>query len=283
MPGLRAAIQWRVWLLLILFSLLPTLLVTLPLHVLLAGTFDHAVPAADWARNLDGIALAELMQVLGTPTATLRIDLLIAIAVSALLAPWATGILLHAIRNAPQAALGELLRGGLAYYAPLFRLMLWALLPVLIVLGVYAGIAKWAQTVSEQAILASAGERREWLALAIGGTLLLLTHAWIETARAWLGTERARRSAGRALWNALRLSLRHPLAVFSRYLLPTLVLLMPLLLLLLLRAHLPALSWPALLAGFALTQLVVIGGVVARTWRLAMLANLVRAHLAQPL
>lgn len=281
-PGFRAAMQWRVWLLLLVLSLLPTLLVALPLRGLLAADFDYAVPAATWARSFDGIALAELVQLLGDKGASLRLDFLLALALGALLSPWATGILLHAIRTEPRARLGELLRVGLTYYARLFRLLLWALLPLLLAIGVFAGLSAWADSVAETAILASTAEHMAWLALGVGGLLLLIAHALIETARAWLGTELARRGAGRALWRALRLCLRHPLAVLGRYLLPLLVLLMPLLLLVLLRAHLPALGWPALLAGFALTQLVVIAGVIARSWRLAMLASLVRAHLSRP-
>lgn len=221
--GLKSALQWRIWLLWILATLVPTLLVAVPLWSTLDMQFGHSVHAGEIAAG-DNVAL--LMQGFGELSEHMRWlpgSFGASTVLMLLLSPWLTGMVVAAMRSGRRLGFGELIRGGLAEYWRLLRMMIWSLLPLGIALAVGGGILGALKDGTENATLASEVDDATRTGLIVLAVLFVLAHATVEAGRGWLGADLALRSVIKAWWRGLMLLLRRPLATLLVYLVASIV------------------------------------------------------------
>lgn len=221
--GLKSALQWRLWLLWILATLLPTLLVALPLWSSLEAGFGNTLHGADIATGRNLPLLFQGLAEMGDHLAWVPGGLGAGGVLMLLLSPWLTGMVVASMRAGRTLDFGELVRGGLAEYWRLLRMLLWSALPL--GLALVAGSAAMAglKSGAEDAVLASEAEAATRNGLIIAGVLFVLADATVEAGRAWLGADLALRSVVRAWWRGLKLLLRRPLATLLVYLVASVV------------------------------------------------------------
>jgi hypothetical protein len=296
---LRAALQWRLLLLWAGCLLAPAVLMALPLWRLLAGSFDHSVHGPALALDVDLTALADLMANYGRSGAAFPLAAAEALVLSLLLSPLLSGMAVSAMNTlgamgtadtlavarrpmnplstsatatAPRPqGFGALLAGGLREYPRMARMLLVALVP----LGLAAALGAWAMhaasSYGETATLQSSSDAARMAALLVLLLLLALAHSTLDAGRATLALDRRRRSAFLAWWQGCKLVLRRPraaLVTFALYLAITLAGLALAALLSVARIHLPPIKAAGVIAGFLLTQLIVMVLAWMRTARL---------------
>jgi hypothetical protein len=216
--GLTSALQWRLLLLWVLGLLLPTLVATLPLWRALAARIDQSTMAADLASRFHLTSLLEaVMPVFRDSGTALLGGGLSALLLALLLSPWLSGMVVTSIRAGQTLNFGHLLQGGLREYGRMFRMLLWAVIP----LGVLAGLGSlpmdWAEKVGQHAILEAKADNAQTLALVVFAALVLFGHATVEAGRAVIAADASRRSVVKAWWRGLRMVLRRPLATAIVY------------------------------------------------------------------
>ncbi|TCT26165.1 hypothetical protein [Thermomonas haemolytica] len=249
--ALAAALQWRLLLLWVAAGLACTLVAALPVWSWLGSLLDYSPQAPAIAAGHDPMPLLGALTAPDAPMPLLTSLLRVSALLMLLLSPLLAGATLTAARSRSTLGFGELLRGGLAEYGPLLRLLLWSVVPLGLALGIGAAALGFNEQIHEHAILESAVNDGRNIALAIGGVLFLLAHASLEAGRGWLAADARLRSALKAWWRGLALLLRRPLAVLAAYLLPTVCSLLLALLLLAVRGHVA----PAGAGGFVLAFL----------------------------
>lgn len=217
-PAAWSALQWRLFLLWIAGLLLPTAIVAVPLWRALAAQLDTTLHAAEWARQFDPMVFGDLMTVVGKSSGLLGASGLLATVLVLVLSPLLTGMSIAAIRAGHRLGFGELIHGGLNEYGRMFRLMLWAIVPMGLAIGLGAAAAQLAGKQAETAILASQVENAGNLALIFAALLFVFAHASVEAARAQFAVDPSLRSAIRAWWRGFKLVLRRPLAMLGVYL-----------------------------------------------------------------
>ncbi len=217
--GLRAALQWRLLLLWALGLLLPTLVATLPLWRALSARLDNAPMAADLAARLHPTSMIEAMlPVMRDSGASLAGGGIAALLLTLLLSPWLSGMVVTSIRAGQPLNFEHLLQGGLREYGRMFRMLLWAAIPMGVALGVGAMPMGWANERGAHAILEATADNAHAVALVALAVLALFGHATVEAGRAVIAADPARRSVVKAWWQGLRLVLRRPLATAIIYL-----------------------------------------------------------------
>ena len=273
-PAMASALQWRLLMLLALGSLLPALLVALPLWSALSDQLDLAVSSGQWASRFDVLAFTDVVNNLGKGSAFLTGSLLVATLLAVALSPLLTGLSITAARNRRAAGFGELMHGALAEYWKLLRLMLWAIIPLGLAVGVLAGLLYLADKQAHVSILESAADSAGHWALLVGALVLVVAHACVESARAQFVTDPVLRSGMRALWRGIRSVARRPLPMLLVYLAIALAGYGLAGLLGLWRIGVPHASVPGLLLAFALTQLIAMTLGWMRTARLFAYARM---------
>ncbi|MDB5959188.1 MAG: hypothetical protein JWP59_482 [Massilia sp.] len=273
--GIAAMREWRLLLLWVLLSLLPTLVMALPVFRLL-GALDYSVQAPALAGELDMVALADLVQHYNRSGAALPLAALLALALTLILSPFLTGMAVSAARAETRLSVGALAAGGLQEYPRMARMLVVALLP-LIAAALLGGAARgMADRYAETALLASKAASASLAASIVMAVLLVLAHASIDAARAHLALDRRRRSAFKAWWHGCKQVARRPLATLVAYLPLTLIALVVAAALSLARVHLPHVDGAGLVAAFVLTQLIVLVLAWMRTARLFAMIGLAR-------
>lgn len=256
--GLVDAAQWRLLLWWLVLCAVPTLVLALPLVAALDSQLDTALHVAQMAHEQLILLLSEVGYHLRDAGAPLAGAGIVAGLLWLALVPLLHGMFLVAARAPVPPRLGELLRGGLSQYWRMVRLGLFALVPIGVALGIFAGLSKAVQHYAEHAILESDVEHRQWLVYALGVLLFAWASAGIDAGRAWLALHPTRRSAFKALWRGGKLVLRHPLRGIGIYLgvaVPALVLL---LVVVVLRATMSTSGDWGMAGGFVLTQIFVL-------------------------
>ena len=279
--GLKSALQWRLWLLWILATLVPTLLVAVPLWSTLDMQFGHSVHAGRIASG-DNVALlmqgfGELSEHMGWFPGSLGASTVLML----LLSPWLTGMVVASMRAGRRLGFGELIRGGLAEYWRLLRMMLWSLIPLGIALAVGGGILGALKDGSEGAIVAADVESATRTGMIVLALLFVLAHATVEAGRGWLGADLALRSVIKAWWRGLMLLLRRPLATLLVYLVASIAGYGLALLFAWLRLEVDGAGGSAALLGFLAAQGVVAMLAFGRIARLYGLGALAEARMAR--
>jgi hypothetical protein len=272
-----AALQWRLLLWWTLLLLLPAAVAALPVWQMLAANFDHSLYAARLAERLDLVTIADLMTGVGDKYGTgLGAGAGVALVMTLLASPLLTGMTVAAARAPERLGFMALLAGGAAEYARMFRMLIWAVVPLAIAFGLASVAFHFSDRTAETAILETDASRAARWAMLAAVLLLLLAQATLDIGRAVLAADRRRRSAFLAWCAGFRVLLRRPLALLGIYFVITLVGLIVAALLALARAHVPALGGGGTVAAFVLAQLVIVVLGFVRSARLFALLALVR-------
>lgn len=260
LPTLRAALgralQWRLWLLFAGASLSCALLAGLPVWNWLAGVLNHSVHVDAIAAGQAPALLLDAVLSRDAPTGVIGESSLIAAILMLLLSPLLAGAAVAAARSRSRLGFGDLLRGAIAEYGPMLRMLIWSIVPLGLALLVTSMVIAGNEKAHEHAILASEVATGRSVALWIGGLLFVLAHASLEAGRGWLAADARLRSALKAWWRGLKLLCKRPVAVLAVYLATTLAGLLLVALMLLLRPYLGHGSVVALLLGLLLSSAV---------------------------
>lgn len=213
-----AALQWRLLLLWLVFLLLPTAVVVLPLWRALAALLDHSVHAAAWAQRFDGLLFDGVMKALGGSGAWFGGVSLLALVLALLLGPFLTGMTVAAGRAGRVLGFGQLLQSGVIEYGRMFRMLLWSLLPYAVAIGLASIMFGVAHKHADEATLEADAERYRHVALWVLGGLLVLAQAVVESARAAFIADAGLRSATLAMGRGCMQLLRRPLGTLLSYL-----------------------------------------------------------------
>jgi hypothetical protein len=273
--GVAVMREWRLLLLWVLLSLLPTLVMALPAFRLL-GALDYSVHAPALAAELDMVALADLVHHFNRSGAAIPLAALLAVILTLILSPFLTGMAISAARAETRLGIGALVAGGLQEYPRMARMLAVALLPLAGAALLGAAARGMADRYTETALLASKAASASLAASLVMAVLLVLAHASIDAGRAHLALDRRRRSAFKAWWHGCKQVVRRPLATLGAYLPLTLVGLVLAAALSLARVHVPSLDAAGLVAAFGLTQLIVLVLAWMRTARLFAMIGLAR-------
>lgn len=273
--GLRGALQWRLWLLWIGASLGCALIAALPAWNWLAEALNHSVQARAIANGEAPTLLLDMLLSRNAPIGVLGESTMVGAILMLLLSPLLAGATLAAIRSRGRPGFGDLLRGAVAEYGPMLRMLLWSAIPLGLALLVMSMLLGANESAHEDAIVGSGLQTGRTVAFAVGGVLFVLAHASLEAGRGWLATDGRLRSALKAWWRGLKLLCRRPVAVLLAWLATTLLGLA----LALLFAWLRQFAGGAGLGGFLLALLLGCGiaaglacGRIARLYAMAALA-----------
>jgi hypothetical protein len=206
----KAGAQWRLLLLWLAALALPLLLALLPFTLALADRLNHSLLAAAWVSDSEASSLVEILTTLGAYHYSPAAGGISALFLVLLLSPWLTGMVMAAARSPVPLRFGALLKGGLADYGRMARMLLWAAVPLGAAGAAAAGLGALASHHAEAAILESDAQLWNRLALAGGALLLILAHATVDAARAQMVIEPRRRSVVRAWARAVRSLAQRP-------------------------------------------------------------------------
>ncbi|PWF54560.1 hypothetical protein [Massilia glaciei] len=275
----RAALQWRLLLLWTLCLLVPTAVLALPMWAMLGANLDYSVYSARLARELDLVAITDLLAAHGRHAAAFNNAATIALVLTLLLSPLLSGFVVTAARaRGAVPGLRALVGGGLHEYPRMLRMLLWAVVPLGMAALAGGELLDAAERQREAAILPS---EARWPALAavLGlALLLMLAHASLDAGRAALALDRRRSSALKAWWSGCKMLARRPLASFALYLGLSALGLCAAALLTYARINLPYLGTAGVVGAFVLTQLAVLVLAWMRSARLFALVELARAE-----
>ncbi|GHC07375.1 hypothetical protein [Thermomonas carbonis] len=260
--GLRGAMQWRLWLLWIGASLGCALIAALPAWNWLAEALNHSSHAKAIANGEAPTLLLDLLMSRNAPLGVLGESTTIAAILMLLLSPLLAGATIAAIRSRTRPGFGDLLRGAVAEYGPMLRMLVWSVVPLGLALLVMSMILGANESAHADAIDGSGLASGRKIALLVGAVLFVLAHASLEAGRGWLATDGRLRSAIKAWWRGLKLLCRRPVAVLLAWLVTTVIGLA----LALLFAWLRQFAGGDSLGGFLLAMLLGCGIAAALAW-----------------
>ena len=274
--ALDGAMQWRLWLLWIGASLGCALIAALPAWNWLAASLNNSVHAPAIASGKAPALLIDMLLSRNAPLGVIGQSTTIAAVLMLLLSPLLAGATIAAIRSHTRLGFGDLLRGAIAEYGPMLRMLVWSVVPLGLALLLMSVIIGANEKAHEHAILASEGATARTIAFVVGAVLVVLAHASLEASRDWLGTDGRLRSALKAWGRGVKLLCRRPVAVLLAWLVTTLLGLA----LALLFAYLRQFAGGAGLGGFLLAMLLGCGitaglawGRIARLYAMSALAG----------
>ncbi len=260
--ALDGAMQWRLWLLAIVATLICALIASLPAWNWLAGVLNNSVQAGDIASGKVPALLMDALLSRDAPHGLIGESGSIAAILMLLVSPLLLGAAVTASRSYERLGFGDLLRGGIGEYGPMLRMLVWSAIPLGLALLVRTGITGAGETAREHAIPAADGATGRNIGFAIGALLLVLAHAGVEAGRGWLAADGRLRSALKAWLRGMRLLFKRPFAVLAVYLVTTALGLLVAALFLWLRQHVDG----AGLSGFLLGLLLSCGIAAALAW-----------------
>jgi hypothetical protein len=271
------ATQWRPLLLLLLTGWIPTALLAVPLWRVLAENLDNSVHAAQWAQHVDLVMVSDLAGRMALNGSALAGAGIVSVLALLLLVPFQNAVLVTVARTDERLKLGELLRAGLREYGPMLRMLVVALLPLGVALGLSALAFKGVGKYAEHALLAADVDHVSWLADALAAVLVIYALAGLEAGRARFALDPRRRSAFKAWWRGFKLVFFRPLAcagIFLGVSVPALVVVAGLALA---RAEVSTAGAPGFWGGWMLVQLLALVLIWAHLARLCGYFELTRA------
>jgi hypothetical protein len=138
--GLRSLRSWRIIMLWIGFTLIPTAVVSLPLDGWLSEQLDHSAYAGAWAQTFNVTEVRELV-VNGTDIAPmLQSAPLISLLLTLAFSPFLTGMVVALAKEQRVLGFVALVQGGVREYGRMLRTLLWSFVP----LGVTGAVGAWA-------------------------------------------------------------------------------------------------------------------------------------------
>ena len=218
MAALAAGLRWRVLLWSLIALAVPTLIALLPIWTSLQSQFAYSPKSAAIAAMDDLPLMIEGLRGMSEQLTGITLAGMVATAITLLLSPWLTGMVVASIRARRSLGMGELAHGGLSEYGRMFRTLLWSIIPMGIAIGVGAAIFVALGKRAEGAILASEAARASNIGMGVIAVLALFAHATVEAGRGWIAADIGLRSVIRAWWRGLKLVLSRPLASLIVYL-----------------------------------------------------------------
>lgn len=210
--------HWRLVLLGWLAGLVPAALVGMQVSRLFNAALRHQPDAESIAAGNDIAPLAEALMTMNEGARAGSIAMIgsatmAALALSLLLMPLLSGMLVASLRSGRVLGFGELWAGGWHEYGRQFRLLLVALIPMIAVTVLMSLAMAWAMHGAEKQVLESVTQQRRLIATVIVAVLALLAWIGIEAGRAAFAADTMLRSAFRAWLRGLHLMVKRPLAV----------------------------------------------------------------------
>lgn len=280
MRAARAALQWRLLLLWVLWMLVPTIILSMPVWSMLGASLDYSVHADAIAQRMDMTVFADLMAQHGKNSIAFSSATKVALVATLLISPLLSAMAAAAARSSEVLGLRALMAAGLSDYLRMLRMLLWSAVP----LGLAAAIGAMAMGAADDhastTTLEASADMGHWLALALMVLLLALAHATLDAGRAALALERRRTSVIKAWWHGCGMLVRRPLAVFGAYAAITAVGMAIVAALVVLRVNVTGASLAGFVAALLVAQLTVavLGWMrSARLFALVALARLPRA------
>ncbi|PHV37729.1 hypothetical protein [Janthinobacterium sp. BJB304] len=273
----RAALQWRLLLLWAGLLLIPTIVAVIPVWRTLSASLDQAVHAAALAQRLDLMTVADLAANASRNGAAISQAVIAAIALTLLLSPLLSGLVVTAARALAPPGFGALLTGAFSEYGRMLRMLLWSIVPLGVALAIGAAALKLANKHAATAILEADADLARHLALLLAGVLFLLACATLDAGRAALAVDRRRTSAVKAWWRGLGMLRQRPLACLAIYLVITVLGLALYALLGVARLNLAGPGPLAIAAGLLATQLAALTLAWMRSARLFALIDVRRS------
>ncbi len=274
----RGMANWRIGIIWIVATLVPTAIVALPVGRLLADALDHSMFAAEWAKGWDLTAIIELVSNSADSTAVLAGAATVSVIVTLLLSPLLSAMVISTANDAQPPGFVALFQGGARSYGRMFRMLLWSAVPFGVAAGIGGVAVHIAKKMGEKAILESTAHHEHTAAVIFLLALLLLAHITVDAGRAQFALDAGRRSAVKAWWRGVKFLKVQPLAAFGSYLGLTVAGLALMALLGLIRINLPHASLLGILVALCLTQLIVMTAVWMRTSRLLALVQIGAMH-----
>ncbi|WP_051293424.1 hypothetical protein [Pseudoduganella violaceinigra] len=264
----RSALQWRLLLVWLAAVLLPTALLALPFWLALSSLLDQSVRAPELAHALNLAAVTDIFSEVRRNGTALQAGGLAALILTLLMSPFLTGVIVTAARAPQTATLRELAAGGVAEYPRMFRMLLWAIVPLGIAIALGGALMDAAEDYAGKAVLESDASPWQLAATMATALLVLLANLTLDAGRAQLAIDRRRTSAVKAWWWGVKLLLRRPGAMLGSYALLTVGGLLLAALLAVARLNVGGSNALLLLAAFALAQLIALTVAWMRTARL---------------
>ncbi|HVI54334.1 MAG TPA: hypothetical protein VM621_04660 [Luteibacter sp.] len=278
--GALGGLQWRLLLLWILISLLPTLVVALPLWSTLDAMLGNSVHAEAWAKHFDGLMFGDVFNALGRNNPWMGMAFVAGTILTLATSPFLTGMAVAGGRAGRALSFGGLLQGGATEYGRMLRLLLLSLVPY----GVFALVAKvvssFADDSTDAALLPATADMYAYGALAVALLCFAIAQIVVESARAQFVADIVLRSAFRALGRGFVQFIRRPFASLLVYLVITLVGVALAVLIGAWRGHTVA-SGSGLVVAFLIVQLGVVVLAWMRTARLLAMAGIAAVNSAQ--
>ena len=216
--ALAAGLRWRVLLWWLIALAVPALIALLPIWTSLQSQFAYSPRAAAIAAMDDLPLMIEGLRGMTEQLNGITVAGVVATAITLLLSPWLTGMVVASIRARRSLGMGELAHGGLSEYGRMFRMLLWSIIPMGIAIAIGSAIFGALGKQAEDAILASDAARASNIGIGVIAVLALFAHATVEAGRGWIAADIGLRSVIRAWWRGLKLVLRRPLASLIVYL-----------------------------------------------------------------
>ncbi|QWT20949.1 hypothetical protein KPL74_02805 [Bacillus sp. NP157] len=271
--GALGGVQWRVMLLWILVTLLPTAVVALPMWSLLDGMLGYSAHADSYAAHFDGLMFGDVMQGLGRDSSVTGMAFFAGIILTLAISPFLTGMVVATGRAGRSLSFGALLQGGATEYGRMLRLLLLSLVPYAIFAAAAHGMSSFASDKADAALLESSADTYAHIALGVSLLVFVIAQCIVESARAAYIADITLRSAFRALGRGFLQFIRRPFATLLVYVVITLVGAVLAVLIASWRGHTTATGSGALVA-FLIVQLGVVVVAWMRTARLLALSRL---------
>jgi hypothetical protein len=221
--GTVGGLQWRLLLLWTLISLLPTLVVALPLWRTLDVMLGHSVHADAWAKHFNGLMFGDVFVALGRDNPWIGMAFVAGVILTLAISPFLTGMVVAGGRAGRALSFGGLLQGGAAEYGRMLRLLLLALVPYALFGLVAQAASSFADSRVDVALLPSTAQMYSYGALAVALLFFAMAQTVVESARAQFLADIVLRSAFRALGRGFLQFVRRPFASLLVYLVITLV------------------------------------------------------------
>ncbi|SDF22491.1 hypothetical protein [Dyella sp. 333MFSha] len=220
--GMLGGLQWRLMLLWVFITLLPTLVVALPLWRVLDGLLGHSVHAEEWARHFNGLFLGDVSSALQASPwigSAFVAGAVLTLAIS----PFLSGMAVAGGRANRALSFGGLLQGGATEYGRMLRLLPLSLIPYGLVVLAAKGVSSLVDDKVDAALLPSTADMYQHGSLVVIALCFVVAQAIVESARAQFIADITLRSAWRAFGRGVVQVVRRPVASLFAYVVITAV------------------------------------------------------------
>jgi hypothetical protein len=253
----RRSAERRLILLWVVAIGVPTLLIASPLYMLLAPHLNHSIDSAALASKLDVRVLVDLPGIIFLFPEAIGAASIASILIGFVMYAWLNGLAIGASRCKPAASFSVLIAAANGQFWRMLRMGLWALVPVGVALAIANALGKSIEHAETEAVVASSLDTARNLHTLLTLLLLAMAQCSVEVARTFLAIDPRRRSVVRSWWHGLGMLLRHPVALFGVWLVPSFLSVVLSAVLMLVRLNINQGSALGLIAAFLVAELIV--------------------------